>query len=405
MSFTSRQRRDLTLVVTAKAVSWLGDEVAMISLTLVLQASGRGALAVAELLIANAVPMVALAAPVGRAVDRIDNRVLLAFSTGAQAAVCLVLAFASSVPLVLVLVALLGAGQSVTAAGWTALTPSIVDPENLAKAVGRSQAGVTLAGIAAPALGGLLAGRFGTRVPLLLDAATFVVMLLAALLLRTRRRVGRPAAGVKQRGGLAIVRSDAVLGPLIVLVGLFVLLGCMVNVGDVFLVREALGASTTWYGITGAAYAAGVLAGALLGGRLRPGRQARGFVASATVLALGLCAMGAVPSVGWLVPIGLVTGAANGVLNVALSAMVMGRAREAERGRVGAVLNGVASGTQLIAFAAGGALTGQLGPRAVFVLAGSLGVLAPLLLGRRLLRAADRDGADSAGMTPTPVAP
>ena len=44
MSFTSR---DLRLVVSAKSVSWFGDEVAMVALTLQLQSSGRGAMAVA----------------------------------------------------------------------------------------------------------------------------------------------------------------------------------------------------------------------------------------------------------------------------------------------------------------------------------------------------------------------
>lgn len=404
MSFTSRQRRDLSVAVTGKAVSWLGDEVAMVALALLLQGTGRGASAVAALLIANAVPIVALAGPVGRMVDRVDNRLLLVVSTAVQAAVCVALAFVASTPVVLALVAALGAGQCVTAATWTALLPSIAGAENLATAFGRSQAATTLAGITAPALGGLLVGRYGTRVPLLVDAATFAVMLLAAVLVRGRRQLSRPPAGTKEHGGLRIVRRDAVLGPLVMLLGLFVLLGCMVNVSDVFLVREALHASTTWYGITGAAYAAGVLAGALLGGRLRPAQQGRGIVGSAAGLALGLCAMGLAPAVEWLVPLGVATGVGNGILNVALSAMVMRRSRAAERGRVGAVLNGVVSGTQLLAFAAGGVLTGQLGARPVFELAGGLGVLAPLLLGRRLLRAAAGDTADSADMTPTPAA-
>jgi MFS family permease len=405
MSFTSA-RRDLSLVVTAKSVSWLGDEVAMIALTLLLQASGRGAAAIAELLIANALPMVLLSGVVGRVVDRFDNRALLIGSSLAQAALCTVLAFVSAPAVVLVLVALLGAGQSVNSATWTALLPAIVGPEHVAKAIGRSQVGTTLAGIVAPALGGVLTGLYGSRVPLLVDAATFLGVLAAAVLMHTRREISRPARGVKQHGGLAIVRKDGLLRPLFVLLALFVLIGSMVNVADVFLVRATLGASTTWYGIVGAAFAAGALTGAVLSSRLAGTRSlALGFVGAAITLAVGLCAIGLAPAVAWLLPFGFVTGAGNGVLNVTLSSLVIRRTRAAERGRVGALLNGTASGTQLLAYAAGGVLLSVLDARLVFVLAGSVALLAPALFGRRVVRAAaDEDQAESADMTPTALA-
>jgi MFS family permease len=98
--------------------------------------------------------------------------------------------------------------------------------------------------------------------------------------------------------------------------------------------------------------------------------------------------MGLAPGVVWLFAFGAATGAMNGVLNVTTGALVMGNVAPQERGRVAAVLGGVVSGTQLAAYAAGGALADPLGPRSVFVLAGSLAVLAPLLAGRQLLRAA-----------------
>jgi MFS family permease len=215
-----------------------------------------------------------------------------------------------------------------------------------------------------------------------------------------RRTVARPASGARPQGGLAIVRRDALLAPLFVLLALLVLIGSMVNVVNVFLVRDTLHASTTWYGIVGASFAVGMLLGALSAGRLsgQPA-LARGFVAATVLLACGLAGAGAAPSVGWLLPICVATGVGNGVLNVTLSSLVMGRAREAERGRVGAVLNGVASGTQLVAFAGAGLAASVLSPRAIFVLAGLLALSAPVLFGHRLVRAADADRADSAVMS------
>jgi MFS family permease len=135
-------------------------------------------------------------------------------------------------------------------------------------------------------------------------------------------------------------------------------------------------------------------------GRLRgPARLATGLVAGCAVLAAGLAAMGLVPSVVWLLPIGVVAGAGNGVLNVALNSLVFGHANADERGRVAALVSGVSKGTQLIAFVLGGVLTSALDPRAAFVLAGSCGLLAPLLLGRAVLRAATKSqAADSTVM-------
>ncbi|MGH8861899.1 MAG: MFS transporter [Jatrophihabitantaceae bacterium] len=387
MSFTNA-RRDVALVAAAKSVSWLGDEVALVALLLHAHDGGHGAGVVAGILVANALPIVLLSGVVGRLVDRHDNRALLAASSVAQAAVCAVLAFVPSQPVVLGLLALLGAGQAVNAATWSALLPVIVTAERLPRAVGAVQAGTTSAGLVAPALGGVLFGAFGTRVPLLVDAVTFLLVLCAGLAIRTRRRVVVTASG-RADGGLAVVRRDPLLRPLFVLLAVFVMLGSTVNVIDVFLVRATLHASAIWYGVTGAAFSAGALSGALLAGRFRSAPTlARGFVGACAGLAIGLIAMGCAPSVVALLPVAFVTGGANGALVVALNALVMGAAAPAERGRVGALLGGVASAMQLIAFVAGGLLAGMLTPRAAFVLAGVCGLAAPVLLGRRVVRAA-----------------
>jgi MFS family permease len=354
-----------------------------------LQSQGHGATAVAALLIANALPIVALSGVVGRLVDRFDNRTLLVLSSLAQGAVCVVVAGVDSTPAVMGLVALLGAGQAVNAASWQALLAAMTEGDGLTRAIGHSMAGRTLAGIAAPAVSGLLVGLYGAGVPLLIDAAAYLAVTGVALLIATRRAVVPAEDGARVRGGLAIVRADDLLRPLFVMLGLFVLLGSMVNVVEVFLVRETLGASTTWYGLAGATLSAGSVLGALLAGRLRGvSALARGLVWSAIALAASLAVMGGVPSVAWVLPVAALLGATNGILNVALSSLVMGRALASERGRVGALLTGVASGTQILAFAAGGALAGAFTPREIFVTAGVLGIMVPVLLGRGLIRAA-----------------
>ena len=88
----------------------------------------------------------------------------------------------------------------------------------------------------------------------------------AATLVRTRRRpTGLPADGRSARvpGGFEILRADQVLAPLILGIGLVILLVGMVDVVLVFLIRRTLHAGDGWYGTAGAAWTAGMVAGAL----------------------------------------------------------------------------------------------------------------------------------------------
>src|SRR5215467_4965986 len=115
MSFTSAplaRNRDLRVSVVARAVSLLGDEAAVIALTLRMHDSGGGAGAVAELLVAGMLPLVVFAGVAGRLVDRFDSRPLLVWSGLGQAAACTVLALVHDAPATLALVVVLGAGQA-----------------------------------------------------------------------------------------------------------------------------------------------------------------------------------------------------------------------------------------------------------------------------------------------------
>lgn len=189
----------------------------------------------------------------------------VAWAGGAQALVCVALALANAPTVAYLLLGLLGAGQTVTAATWQALLPSLVAPDRLNRALGQSQGGTSAAMIGAPALAGLC----GTGVPLLLDAATCVVGAAAGLALRGGGGRGGSAAKIADApsvetgpvaGGPALVWRNPTLRAVSTLVGTMILLASMVNVADVFLVGDVLHASTFWYGIAGAVYAVGLFA-------------------------------------------------------------------------------------------------------------------------------------------------
>src|SRR4029077_1242744 len=71
------ERRDLIIALAGRMVSTFGDGVALVALTLRLQADGAHPYEVALLLAAGVIPQLLLARPIGRLVDTHDSRRLL----------------------------------------------------------------------------------------------------------------------------------------------------------------------------------------------------------------------------------------------------------------------------------------------------------------------------------------
>lgn len=388
MSFTLpsktslRTHRDFVVAVGARTVSLVGDIAALVALTL--RSQPHGAWAVSALLIAGFLPMVLMTPVAGMLADRVDSRTLLAAAGLAQFAACLVLARVDAQAAVLGLVFVLGCGDAVTGATWTALLPAIVGDERLGAAIGIRQAAATAAGVAAPALGGLLTGLGGAGLVLNLDAVTFLATGAAALLIG-HRRIPTVATEADGLTGLGMIRRDPVLRGLIGALLVFCLVAGMVNVISVFLIRQTLQASTTWFGVEAAVSSAAMTGGALLFGRFNGLRR---------LLAVGLLGMagmsvacigyGAAPTITWLMIPAALCGFANAALNVSVGTVTMLRTPEAARGRVAAAISGVTSGGLIGSMLLGGALATVLTPREIFAYAGAGTLLVPAFLWRTL---------------------
>jgi MFS family permease len=373
-------RRDFVVTLVGRMVSTFGDGVALVALTLRLQADGAHPYEVGLLLAAGVFPQLLLARPIGRLVDSRDSRLLLVGGGMAEVAVTVPLIFLHSVVPIVVLVAVLGGVSSMTAATWSALVPRIVGEDHLAQAVSAQASLNVLALVAAPAVGGLLAGVFGTGVAVAVDAATFVVVTIAAALVRTRRvpeRVLSAAGSTKVRGGLAILRADEVLAPLLAGVAIVVLLVGMVDVVLVYLVRDTLRAGGVWYGVAEASWMAGMVAGAVGAGRVRSERaQVRATIAGAAVACAALAGFAVAPAVSYLVPLSVLGGIGNGYAGTCLSTLLMTRTADSARGRVSATANAIFGGAQGASLLLGGLVAVVLSPRAIYAVAGLLGLAA-----------------------------
>src|SRR3954470_4583482 len=249
MSFTphASRWRDVRIAAATRAVSVCGDFLAATTLALVLQQTGHGGLAVSGLLLAASLPLAAFAPIAGRLADRADSRTVLVVAGFAQAALCVGLAFATRPAVIIALVGLLACGLAVTQPTLSALLPEMVRREDLAKASGLNQTAGVIGMLVAPALAGILVGQTGPRLPLLLDAGSYLALVVAGFALRTRRapQQGSGAAEiVKYR-----VWDDRTLTVMVVALAAVVAGVSAINVLDVFFIRDTLAASTTVFGL------------------------------------------------------------------------------------------------------------------------------------------------------------
>jgi MFS family permease len=410
MSFASASDwRDVSVASAARGLSMAGDFLAATALALALQSAGYGGLAVAGLSLAATLPIVLLSPLTGRLVDRVDSRPLLLVAGLVQATVCAVLAFVAHPVAMIGLVGLLACGLSVTQPAFAALLPSMVREDDLPKASAINQTAGMAGLLLGPALAGLLVGQFGVRVPLLLDAATYLAIVVAGLFLRTRRG-GRPAttAAAVAAAGWRLRRDPLVLAMVLAVAG--VVAGVAgVNVIDVFFIRETLEASPTAYGLVTAAWTGGMLAGSWILARYakRWWQDDGGLVMGMLVMLAGACAAvlvgAAVPAAYLLVPLWLVGGAFNGGENVLSNVFLARRVPEQARGRAFAALNGTIQGAAIVGYLLGGLLLERFAPRPLMAVVAILGLVVVIVVAVPVARVARRERAAVAAPTPPPA--
>jgi MFS family permease len=374
------KERDFRLIVIAMGLSSLGDVLAAVALTIRVHDLTGSGLAVAALLLADLAAHVVFAPWAGMLVDRVETvRVLAAVSLG-QAAVAVALAFTHSVPLLIVLLFLLGAGATVVTPAVLALLPKVVGkgqttPANASLEIAR-YAGAT----AGPVVAGVLAGTLGTGAALLADAGSFAALAIAAAALRVRRPpddvgAGEGAAGLwrgKAREGFSFLWREPVLRLAAVILTITVVFAVMDNVALVFFAKDTLEAGDGGYGTLVSVWTAGMVAGIFLVAR-RLGTQALapGVILADASTGVAVLAAAAWPVFPLAVGLFVVGGAGNGIGNVARRSLIHHRTPDRLHGRVFAANAALLSSGQIAAVALGGILVEAIGPRGTLLLAGA----------------------------------
>ena len=375
-------RRDLRLLIASVAVSTAGDFLAIVALALSITQVGGSGLAVAGLFIALWAPAVVLAGVAGLIVDRFENRALIVAVSLAQVAVVTGLAFADSLAAILALTTLMGIGFAIAQPAEFALLPAAAGEERLAVANGHMETARYLGMTAGPLLGGVLAAAGGTRLALLVDAATFALVAAAGVALTVRRRPARAVAGEVQdraRDGIAFLFGDRVLSLVMIVAFASLVFMTASATAEVFFAIDVLGAGELGYGALMTAWTVGMVGGAVVVARRVPPRAIVPAALAFVVLqGAGLALPTLWLTLGFAMGAFLVGGIGHAAKNVLIRTLIHERVPDALRGRAFAAYSGLRNAAELCALAGGGLLVTAAGARWTLFVAGGGAIVAGL---------------------------
>jgi predicted MFS family arabinose efflux permease len=239
--------------------------------------------------VALSLPVLLIALPAGALADLVDRRKFLLFTQSSMVAASLILGILTitstcTPALLLLFTFLLGAGAVMNEPAWQALTPDLVPASKLGSAVALNSAGFNIARAVGPAIGGLVIAVSGSGTAFLLNAVSFVGVIL--FLYRWKPAEREPGQVTTTFSGalvigLRYIRQEKRIGAVLVHTAVFSLFASAFW-ALLPLIASRFGASG--YGAMLAFFGLGALAGALLLARARRSFSFDAVVVTATVV-------------------------------------------------------------------------------------------------------------------------
>jgi MFS family permease len=271
------RHRNYRLFFTGQVVSLAGSWMQNIALAwLVIELSGS-ALAVGALAFCRFLPFFAFGLIAGVVVDRFDTRRLLAATQATAMVVSIVLAVVTiadvaTLPVVYALAALGGLVLVVDAPGRQTLTFQMVGPAELQNAVALNSGLFNASRVIGPAIAGLLIAAGGTGLCFVVNAVSFLAVLVSLYLLRPEeltpvaRQPTRVVTGIRE--GVTWALHAPLVRTVLVVVTIVSTVGFNFHVLVPVLASETLAAGPEVFGILSACFGLGALTGALLSAAL-----------------------------------------------------------------------------------------------------------------------------------------
>jgi MFS family permease len=241
---------------------------------------------------AAALPVFLVILPAGALADMVDRRRFLLLTQGwmvlASATLGIMTLTSCVGPWVLLLFTfLLGLGAVMNDPAWQAITPELVPAKQHASAVGLNSAGFNVARAVGPALGGIVVAAVGSGTTFLLNAVSFVGVIL--FLYRWKRPVETQPSTQRVWSaigdGFSYVRQSGLAKSILLRTGTFSI-AAVAMLALLPIIARPFGARG--YGVLLGCFGLGALLGALSLPRLRERFSVDGVVATAIVIFAGM---------------------------------------------------------------------------------------------------------------------
>jgi len=382
--------RKLYILSFAGALSWLGS--ALTTFAVILRDKDHiGAGGVSLYLVAFGLPSIFMAPVSGWVADRFSSRQVILPALGVMGLSSFSLSQGLPIwwtPFALLITACAGTlvGPAMQAAEVT-----ITNPDDLPRVTGLMQSMASAGTLFAPALGGILVSTTGYFWPFVIDAISFWLLAVVFFAINVNRHSVQHQAGqkVKAMDGLKLVFSDRLIRALVILVGVLIIALGSFNVGEVFLVKDELHASTFIYGIVGALFAGGSILGAVLTAaiKLPTNRHAGASLLGLSVIILSMFGLSLAPHWWVAMLFSFTAGVGNSLLNAYAISIIMTRSPAEALGRVNAAIGAVISSGSVLGIVVAGVAIAQFGVRPALLVGAVLSAGILVIFGPEVARA------------------
>ncbi len=252
-------------------------------------------LLVALMQTAASLPILLFGLPAGALADVVDRRKLLLVTESWLLLVALTLGLLTLAGLtsawtLLALIFLMGLGAALDGPAWQAVVSDLVERQELPSAVSLNIVGFNVARAVGPALGGFVVAAAGPAAVFMLNAVSFLAVL---VVIYRWRRTRVPSAAPPEdllgatASGMRYVRHAPALQAVLVRTGVFIFGASALWVLLPVVTRQDLSLDATGYGIILGCLGLGAVAGALLLPRLRRSLSVDALTTAATLVFAG----------------------------------------------------------------------------------------------------------------------
>ena len=381
----------LRLLALAGSISWMGSTLTTFAVVLQYK-DAYGPNGVSAIMLSMVLPTI-FAAPYGGVLaDRVRAAVLIPVLLSIMGFSTFMLSLDLGFVWSLVFLAITATCGTPVGASFNATLANYSTPEDLPRVMGLLQTGSALGAMLGPGLAGVLVSTTGSYAwAFRIDSASFFILAFAIVALRIDRKPQPRANNEKIRAtdGVKVIMQNDLVRALVILITMMIFAVSVINIGEVFLVMDILGADAITYGIVAATFAMGSVVGAVATSALKVPEK---YHAPISVVALAvLCIVMVVLTIAWhwlvVAVVWFIAGFFNSGLNAYGISLIMNRTPEEIRGRVMASVRAVFSSASVVGMGVAGLLISGFGIRNVFGTAAIASIAILALLAPAVLKA------------------